>query len=136
MITGLSIIPILVRDQDEALRFYTEKFGFEVRFDQTFPEFGRWLTITPKGQKGVEIVLQVPDPKMHGEERAQEMLAQIGKAPTWVLGVDNCQQTYEELRARDVEFVSPPTREMYGIEAVCKDLYGNTFSLVEVPQQG
>ena len=77
-------------------------------------------------------MLQLPMAAMMGEERAKELMAQIGKAPTWSYTVDNCRKTYEELQAKGVKFQSPPKEEFYGIEAVCEDLYGNTLSLVEL----
>jgi uncharacterized glyoxalase superfamily protein PhnB len=132
MITKLTIVGIMVRDQEEALRFYTEVLGFEKRTDQEFGPGMRWLTVAPKEQKEVEIVLQLPMAAMMGEERAKELMAQVGKAPTWSFTVDNCRKTHEELKAKGVKFQSPPKEEFYGIEAVCEDLYGITLSLVEL----
>jgi predicted enzyme related to lactoylglutathione lyase len=132
MITKLTIVGIMVRDQEEALRFYTEKLGFEKRTDQMFGPGMRWLTVAPPEQKEVEIVLQLPMAAMQGEERANELMAQVGKAPTWSYMVDDCRKTYEELTATGVKFQSSPKEEFYGIEAVCEDLYGNTISMVEL----
>jgi predicted enzyme related to lactoylglutathione lyase len=130
MITMLKIVGIMVRDQDEALRFYTEKLGFVKRTDLSMGSM-RWLTISPSPDEMVEIALIIPDPAMHGEERAQVLDAQIGKSPTWSYSVDDCRKTYEELLAKGVKFQSKPEEQPYGIEAVCEDLYGNTISLVQ-----
>ncbi len=130
MITMLKIVGIIVRDQDEALRFYTEKLGFVKRTDLAMGSM-RWLTISPSAEEMVEIALIVPDPAMHGPERAQALTEQIGKSPTWSYSVDDCRKTYEELLARGVTFQSRPEEQPYGIEAVCEDLYGNTISLVQ-----
>lgn len=61
VITKLIRVTILVRDQDEALRWYPEKLGFEKKADKIFGQGFRWLTIAPKNQREVEIVLQKPD---------------------------------------------------------------------------
>lgn len=132
MITHLARVTILVRDQDEALRFYTEKLGFEKRADVPMGAT-RWLTVAPTGQREPEIVLQQPDPAFHGEEGAKEMLARVGQNPTWVLATTDCQGDYERLSALGVRFESPPQRQMYGLEAVLLDLYGNSFSLLQAP---
>ncbi len=131
MITKLTIVGIMVHDQEEALRFYTEKLGFEKRADEPFGPGWRWVTVAPKEQKEVEITLLKPDPTMMGEEKARVLAEHIGKAPTWSYSVDDCRKTYEELVAKGVKFSSTPTEQFYGIEAVCEDLYGNSISLVE-----
>jgi uncharacterized glyoxalase superfamily protein PhnB len=130
MITHLARVTILVSDQNEALNFYTEKLGFEKRADMPMGAT-RWLTVSPAGQRDLEIVLQQPDPAMHGEEGAQRMLERIGQNATWVLATDDCQGDYERLSALGVRFASPPQRQMYGTEAVLLDLYGNSYSLLQ-----
>ena len=130
MITHLARVTILVRDQDEALRFYTDKLGFEKRADMPMGAT-RWLTVAPTGQRDLEIVLQQPDPAFHGEEGARAMLERVGQNTTWVLATSDCQGDYERLSALGVRFASPPQRQMYGTEAVLLDLYGNSFSLLQ-----
>jgi uncharacterized protein (TIGR03083 family) len=131
MITNLIRVTILVRDQDEALKFYTDTLGLEKREDATFGPGMRWLTVAPKGQQGIEIVLQQPHPGMHGEENAAQMQELVGRGTTWVFACDDCRTTYAELRGRGVEFQSEPREQPYGIEAVFVDLYGNSFSLLQ-----
>jgi predicted enzyme related to lactoylglutathione lyase len=128
-IDRLAQVTIIVRDQDEALKFYVEKLGFEKRQDQTFGGF-RWLTVAPPGQKDVEIVLEKPAADM-GPARQQQLAAQIGQAPSWVLESSDVQQAYEILKARGVDFERPPEKLPYGMQAVFKDLYGNSFALVQ-----
>lgn len=132
MITHLARVTILVSDQDEALSFYTEKLGFEKRADMPMGAT-RWLTVAPAGQRDLEIVLQQPDPAMHGEEGAKTMLERVGQNATWVLATDDCQGDYERLSALGVRFASAPQRQMYGTEAVLLDLYGNSYSLLQAP---
>ena len=131
MITHLARVTLVVRDQEEALRFYTETLGFEKRADVQFGPGARWLTIAPPQQHELEIVLQQPDAAMHGQERAEELLAGIGKSSTWVLYTTDCRSDYARLLERDVRFVSPPTEQPYGLEAVFLDLYGNSYSLLQ-----
>lgn len=131
MITHLARVTLVVHDQEEALRFYTETLGFEKRADVQFGPGARWLTVAPPQQHELEIVLQQPSAAMHGQERAEELLAGIGKSPTWVLNTTDCHGDYARLLEHDVRFVSPPTEQPYGVEAVFLDLYGNSYSLLQ-----
>jgi predicted enzyme related to lactoylglutathione lyase len=131
VITQLAMIPVLVNDQDEALHFYTEKLGLEKRSDIQFGPGMRWLTVAPKGQKRPEIALAKPDARLHGEERIRELIGRIGQGTLWVFGTDNCHKAYEMLHARGVKFLSTPTKQLYGVEAIFEDPYGNKFSLLE-----
>ena len=133
MITKLSHATIWVLDQDEALKFYTEKLGFEVKMDATLEGF-RWLTLCPKEQKEVEIVLMEPKTgPMMDEETASQLrsLVEKGALPGGVFSTSDCKATYEELKAKGVEFLSGPEERPYGIEAMLKDNSGNWFSLTE-----
>ncbi len=126
-----------VHDQDEALAFYTEKLGMEVRADVTLPEMGdfRWLTVGPAGQEGVAICLMaIPgEPVMDAESAAQvHALMAKGFAGTVFLTTDDCQASYEELKARGVEFTEPPEERPYGIDSGFRDPSGNSFRLTEV----
>jgi predicted enzyme related to lactoylglutathione lyase len=131
VITQLAMVSVLVKDQDEALRFYTEKLGLEKRSDVTFGPGLRWLTVAPKGQKRPEIALAKPDASLHGADRMHELMGRIGQGIPWVFNTDDCRMAYELLRSRGVTFISPPTNQLYGIEAVFEDPYGNTFALLE-----
>jgi len=131
LMNRLSVVSIFVRDQDEALRFYTEKLGLEKRADTTFGPGMRWLTVAPKGQKTPEIALAKPDASLHGEEHIHVLMERIGRGTTWVFDTEDCRETYRTLLARGVKFLCPPTEQSYGVEAIFEDLYGNTFSLLE-----
>lgn len=131
VMTQLTMISVLVKDQDEALHFYTEKLGLEKRLDVTYRPGLRLVTVAPKGQRKPEIALAKPDATLHGEEYVRELIGQIGQGTTWMFDTDNCRQTYETLLARGVKFISGPTKQLYGVEAVFEDPYGNIFSLVE-----
>lgn len=131
MITRLARVTIYVRNQDEALAFYTEKLGLEKRADVQFGPGARWLTVAPAGQNEIEILLQEPVPAMHGKEFAQQIAERVGQATTWVFTTDDCRAEYETLKGRGVTFVSEPQDQPYGVEAVFVDLYGNSFSLLQ-----
>jgi len=128
MINKLSVVTVLVRDQDEALEFYTEKLGLEKKDDVPFGEDNRWLTVRAKDQQDLEIFLCKAD------SFGMDLMDHIGKAPSWAFGTDNCQETYETLSARGVKFQGPPVEQPWGIQAVFEDLYGNKFSIVQEPQ--
>ena len=126
-----------VHDQDEALAFYTEKLGMEVRADVTLPELGdfRWLAVGPAGQEDVAIVLMpIPGPPVMDEETAGEVRGLMAKgfAGTVFLTTDDCQASYEELRARGVEFSEAPEERPYGIDSGFRDPSGNSIRLTEV----
>jgi predicted enzyme related to lactoylglutathione lyase len=128
---------VWVHDQDEALEFYTEKLGMELREDVTMAEMGdfRWLTVGPVGQDDLAIVLMaVPGPPMFDAEMTQQIRTLLAKGGTSTLFLvtDDCQQAYEELSARGVEFQEAPEERPYGIDAGFRDPSGNNFRLTEV----
>src|SRR5579863_1301073 len=129
--TQLAVIPVLVADQDEALCFYTEKLGLEKRADVTYAPGMRWLTVGPKGQHKPEIALTRPDTTLHGEEKVRELLRRNNPVKHGVFDTDDCCTMYKTLLARGVKFVCPPTKLLYGMEAIFEDPYGNVFSLLE-----
>ena len=125
-----------VHDQDEALAFYTEKLGWEVRADVTMPEMGdfRWLTVGPVGQEDVSVVLMaIPGPPVFEPETAEQVrqLTAKGAAGTVFLITDDIHATYEELKGRGVEFVDPPEERPYGIDSSFRDPSGNHLRLMQ-----
>ena len=131
MIRALSHATIYVTDQDAALEFYTKKLGFEVRTDARMDNF-RWLTVGPKDQKDLELVLMKPGGMIDDETRKtlEELIAK-GAMGAGVFRTADCRATYEELKARGVEFRGEPAERPYGIEAVFRDNSGNWFSLTQ-----
>src|SRR5262245_29112254 len=133
MIQRISHTSVFVLDQDRARAFYIDKLGFEVRADVSMGSF-RWLTVAPKGQPDLELILMpiTPTPAMdEATTHTIRGLVQKGVLGAGVLATADCRKTYEELEARGVEFVQPPTERPYGIEALLKDDSGNWFSLVQ-----
>jgi predicted enzyme related to lactoylglutathione lyase len=128
---------VWVHDQDEALAFYTQRLGMEVRADVTLPEMGnfRWLTVGPAGQPDVSIVLMaIPGPPVMDAETAAQVrdLVAKGFAGTIFLTTDDCRAAYEQLRERGVDFVEPPEERPYGIDSSFRDPSGNPIRLTEV----
>jgi uncharacterized glyoxalase superfamily protein PhnB len=130
---------VWVDDQDDALEFYTKKLGMEVRADVTLPEMGdfRWLSVGPVGQPDMAIVLMpIPGPPMMDDETAGELRTLMAKgfAGTVFLVTDDCQASYEDLKARGVEFVQAPEERPYGIDSGFRDPFGNQFRLTQVTE--
>lgn len=129
MIKKATIVTLLVRDQDEALRFYTETLGLEKRMDDTSVPGLRWLTVAPPEQKELQIVLA----KAKSEEDLRQVGKQAGTFPLFVLNTDGCRKDYETLKSRGVRFLTSPKEQPWGTEAIFEDLYGNRFDLLERP---
>ena len=126
-----------VHDQDEALAFYTDKVGMEVREDVTMAELGnfRWVTVAPTGQTDVAIVLMaIPgQPVMDDATGVQvrELMAK-GFAGTVFLTTDDCMRDYAQMSARGVEFVEAPEEQPYGIDCGFRDPSGNHLRLTQL----
>ena len=132
MISKLSHTTVWVLDQDEALDFYTQKLGFEVRVDQTVDDF-RWLTVSPPDQPEHELILLEPGGPMTDEETASQVKELVAKGALGpgAFETKDCRAAYEELSSRGVTFLSEPTERFYGIEATFRDNSGNWFSMTQ-----
>src|SRR5262249_49907395 len=134
MIQKMSHVTLFVNNQDDAKEFYVNKLGFEVRTDQTMDGGFRWLTVSPKGQPDLEIVLMEPKGgPMFDEEAAQavRLLLKKGVLGAGAFQVDDCHKTYEELKKKGVQFKGAPKEQFYGIEAILADGLGNWFSMTQ-----
>ena len=126
-----------VHDQDEALAFYTEKLGMEVRSDVTLAELGdfRWLTVGPPGQDNIAIVLMaIPGAPVMDEDTAGQVRDLMGKgfAGTVFLTTDDVRGDFEELKGRGVEFTEEPEDRPYGIDSAFRDPSGNYVRVTQV----
>ncbi len=134
MIKSIAHVTVYVLNQEEALDFYVNKLGFEVGDDMTVEGGFRWLTVNPKSQSQLQLVLAEPkEGPMFTKEAANKIrsLIEDGAFGVGVFETDDCQQTYEELVTKGVEFIQPPTEQLYGVEALAIDNSGNWFSLVQ-----
>jgi uncharacterized glyoxalase superfamily protein PhnB len=127
-----------VHDQDEALDFYTQKLGLELRQDVTIAELGnfRWLTVGPVGQPDIAISLMaIPGEPVFDagtQEQVKSLMAK-GASGTVFLTTDDVRADYEELKGRGVEFTEPPEERPYGIDAGLRDPSGNALRLTQLP---
>jgi catechol 2,3-dioxygenase-like lactoylglutathione lyase family enzyme len=131
MISMVSHLGLWVRDQDEAKTFYTEKLGFAVREDATLDEFDgyRWLTVGPKDQPELSIILSLPTQPAIDAESAEQVKALLarGAMGPGILRTDDCRKTIAELEGKGVEVVQQPEERFYGIDAAIRDPSGNEW---------
>ena len=137
MLKQLTHVQVWVHDQDEALAFYTDKLGLELREDVTVPEMGnfRWLSVGVPGQDDVAIVLMaVPGPPVFEPETAEKIRDLMAKGASGGLffATDDVQASYEELKERGVEFQQEPTEQPYGIDAGFRDPSGNSMRMAQL----
>jgi catechol 2,3-dioxygenase-like lactoylglutathione lyase family enzyme len=135
MLKQLSHVQVWVHDQDEALAFYTEKLGMELREDVTVPEMGnfRWLTVGIPGQAVSITLMAIPGPPVFEEETRDQILKLLAKGASGGLffATDDAQKSYQELKSRGVEFTQEPTEQPYGIDAGFRDVSGNHFRMTQ-----
>jgi catechol 2,3-dioxygenase-like lactoylglutathione lyase family enzyme len=134
-------VNVWVHDQPTACTFWTEKVGFELRADATFPELGgfRWLTVGPPGQPGLELVLMaIPEPPVVTREQTELIRAVTaqGLAGVIFLATDDVRRDHAALTARGVEFTEPPEPRPYGLDAGFRDPSGNQVRLTQTLPDG
>ena len=149
MIQKMSHATIYVTNQDVAREFYVDKLGFDVVVDHTMPNGFRWLTVSPKGQPDLEIILMktgsgenfvalkggAPEPFAPKDLDSMNALLNKGMLSPGAFRTADCRKTVEELKAKGVEFLSEPKDQFYGIEAIFRDPFGNWFSLSQPKEQ-
>src|SRR5215510_7562102 len=109
MSQGIQTVGLYVRDQDEALAFYVEKLGFRVHTDVRNGDY-RWLTVQLPEQPSFQLGLFIPGPPVLDAAAAQAVRALVAKGamPPLVLTVSDCRATYDQMRAKGVEFTQEP----------------------------
>ena len=126
---------VWVHDQDEALAFYTDKLGMELREDVTVPEMGnfRWLSVGVPGQDVSITLMAIPGPPVFDDETRESINKLLAKGASGGLffATDDAQKSYDELKGRGVEFTQEPTEQPYGIDAGFRDASGNHFRLAQ-----
>lgn len=133
MITALTLSQLYVLDQDEALDFYVGKLGMEVRNDFDLG-FMRWLTIGVPGQPLNEVLLELPQRPYLDDDANQEIRNMVtrGAGGGWLgFQTDDAQKMHDELVAKGVEVVDPPTKRFYGTDFGIRDPFGNPIRIVE-----
>ena len=119
-------IALLVKDYDEAIRFYTETLGFKLIEDTRQNETKRWVLIQPPGQSECQLLLA----KAANEEQLSRVGNQTGGRVFLFLQTSNFREDFEKLKAKGVKIVRGPAEEKYGTVAVFEDLYGNLIDLI------
>jgi catechol 2,3-dioxygenase-like lactoylglutathione lyase family enzyme len=136
MLKQLTTVQVWVHDQDEALAFYTEKLGLELRDDVTVPELGnfRWLTVGVPGQDVAIVLMAVPGPPVFDEETRDQINALVAKGAATGLffSTEDIDSTYEELKGRGVQFQQEPTQQPYGIDTGFRDPSGNQMRVAQL----
>lgn len=139
MITKLSHTSFFVTNQEKAYDFYVNKLGFKVNTDATMENGFRWLTVNPPEQPDLEIVL-FPVGGVNGFDedvnKALNFLLEKGVMGAGAFHTTDCRASYEELKAKGVQFKSEPKEQFYGIEAIITDGCGNWFSMTQPKENG
>lgn len=136
MITKVSHMSVFVLDQDRAYDFYVNKLGWKVHTDQKMDNGFRWLTVTPPEQPALEVALLAPlAPGAMGYDQetkaAFRVLLEKGALGAGVLETPDCRATYQELKAKGVQFKGEPREQFYGIEVIMSDGVGNWYSVTQ-----
>ena len=126
MTQEIAQLTLLVRDYDEAIKFYTEKLQFQLLEDTRLSETKRWVRVGPPGG-GCCLLLA----KAASDQQLQQVGNQAGGRVSLFLQTDNFRQDFAEMQARGVTFLEEPREEDYGKVAVFSDLYGNQWDLIE-----
>jgi catechol 2,3-dioxygenase-like lactoylglutathione lyase family enzyme len=128
MFTRIGRMILLVKDYDEALKFYVDKLGFEKIYDETVGNDGlRYVHIGLPGQQEVALWML----KAAAGEKSL-VGRQAGNEPLFVLYTDDCKKTYAALHQRGVEFLYEPEDSEGDIHVHFKDLYGNQVVMVQL----
>ena len=120
-------ITLLIKNFDEALDFYVEKMGFKKCRDDKFGEDMRWVTVSSKDQPDLELTFVLADT----EEKIKAVGKQARDHVLMTLQTDNCKRDYKAMKAKGIKFYGEPTKQMYGVDVVFEDLYGNLYDLVQ-----
>jgi len=139
MLKQLTYVNVWVHDQDEALAFYRDTLGLELRDDVTVPEMGnfRWLSVGVPGQEGVALaLLSIPGPPVFDEDTASKLREIVAKGAAGGLffATDDVQGSYEELKGRGVQFSQEPTQQPYGVDAGFRDPSGNQIRMAQLAE--
>jgi uncharacterized glyoxalase superfamily protein PhnB len=136
VLSKLTTVNVWVNDQEEALEFYTKALGMEVRDDVTVPEMGnfRWLTVAPPQSEVALALMTVPGPPVFDAETSEQLKALVAKGAAGGLffATEDCRGTFEELKAKGVEFSQEPTEQPYGLDAGFRDPSGNSMRMIQM----
>ncbi|MFJ9949907.1 VOC family protein [Kitasatospora sp. NPDC091207] len=124
----IGLTTVLVRDYDEAISFYVDAVGFELREDSPREGGGRWVVVAPRGSTETGLLLARPS--------KPEQLARIGDQTGGRVGLflntEDFEDDHRRMTAAGVRFLEEPRHEPYATVAVFEDLYGNRWDLLQL----
>ncbi len=124
----LGLVTLVVRDYDEAIAFYVDALGFELREDTVLSDGKRWVVVAPAGAREAALLLA----RGATPEQEERVGDQTGGRVSLFLHTEDFDRDYARMRAAGVRFEEEPRREPYGTVAVFQDLYGNRWDLIEL----
>jgi catechol 2,3-dioxygenase-like lactoylglutathione lyase family enzyme len=132
MLTQITHTGVWVHDIDEALAFYTDQLGFEVRFDIREATWS-WVVVAPPGSAAPELILMVPGPPFMDADAAKQVLELVasGALSGGILATEDCRGDFDALKARGVEFQQEPMERDYGVDAAFRDPSGNSWRMTQ-----
>lgn len=123
----LALTSLVVRNYDEAIRFYVDKLNFRLVEDTHLSDTKRWVVVAPPGSTGCNLLLA----QAANDEQLSRVGNQTGGRVFLFLYTDQFESDYQNLLDQGVTIVRPPSQEPYGTVAVFADLYGNWWDLIQ-----
>ncbi len=124
----IASIALVVKDYDEAIRFYTQKLKFDLIEDTPLNDKKRWVLVSPHNSNGTSLLLAKAD----SPEQESRIGNQTGGRVFLFLHTDDFWRDYNDMKSRGVQFHEEPREEVYGTVVVFSDLYGNKWDLLEL----
>ena len=122
----------MVSDQAQAVKFYTEKIGLDIRLNVPFYG-GKWIEVAPKDSESTLSIME-PNSQMMSQDELEIARKSIGRNTGVWFFTSDIQSTYEELKSKGIDITKPEKQEWGGIMSIIKDLDGNLFTLLSSPE--
>ena len=122
----------MVSDQAQAIKFYTEKIGLDIRLNVPFYG-GKWIEVAPKDSESTLSIME-PNSQMMSKDELEIARKNIGRNTGVWFFTSDIQSTYEELKSKGIDITKPEKQEWGGIMSTIKDLDGNKFTLLSSPK--
>ena len=132
LINTIGGVVIMVSDQAQALKFYTEKIGLDIRLNVPFYG-GKWIEVAPKDSESTLSIME-PNSQMMSQDELEIARKNIGRNTGVWFFTSDIQSTYEELKSKGIDITKPEKQEWGGVMSTIKDLDGNIFTLLSSPE--
>ena len=132
MINTIGGVVIMVSDQAQALKFYTEKIGLDIRLNVPFYG-GKWIEVAPKDSESTLSIME-PNSQMMTQDELEIARKNIGRNTGVWFFTSDIESTYEELKSKGIDITKPEKQEWGGVMSTIKDLDGNIFTLLSSPE--